>query len=367
MGLGGSLHTIDIDSITEPLIFQTDETLVFRIGVFERQGINYLQHAALYLNNAGDELRSSDYDTSIVFDKYSEDLITVNDPHGLLQHGEFKLLERDTTLLILQFTMTFDSSMDASNLYFVSWNEDKHPTYKTYSDVLTIKPLSIQSVDVEGVEEYLEASYDVNTEELLVIDDSIPYWVKSYVEGWTNNEISDYEFFNSLKSFITHDEYLYSTSVIDDTHSDEIPHWIKQYARLWVDDKISNSDFIYVISHLVKTGVLSDTTNSYLKHVEEKTLISDAEKIESKIISDLSIYAKEWKLGHLSDDEFFNVIHFVIFGDSSQSLSIVDISSSDKISDWVKQHAQKFKNSDVDDEEIISVIYHLSKNNLMEN
>ena len=72
-------------------------------------------------------------------------------------------------------------------------------------------------------------------------------------------------------------------------------------------------------------------------------------------------------MGHLSDDEFFNVIHFVIFGDSSQSLSIVDMSNSDKIPDWVKQHAQKFKNSDVDDEEIISVIYHLSKNNLMEN
>ena len=257
LGLGGSLHTIDMSNVTEPLIFQTDETLVFRIGMYERQGINYMQHAALYLNNAGDDLRSGDYDTSIVFDKYSDELVQITDPHGLIKHGEFKLLERDATLLILQFSMTFAKPMDTSNMYFLSWNEDRNPTYKTFHDILTIKPLSAEFINVEGVEEYLEPSFDENIEELLVIDDTIPYWVKTYVQWWSEGEISDEEFITGIEYMIDEQISERPDNYVDSKRVDEIPKWVRDYARWWSADKIDDEDFVNTIMHLVRTGVIS--------------------------------------------------------------------------------------------------------------
>ncbi len=264
LGLGGSLHSIDLNDVTEPLVFQTNETLIFRIGMYEKQGINFLQHAALYLNNGGkdldgSDLRSSDYDTSIVFDKYSKDTIITTDPNNLLEHSEFKLLEQDATLLIIQFSLTFAKPMDVSNLYFVSWNEEKQPTYKTYYDVLAITPLSVEYPNISNsfvAESYLELSFNSTESESLIVDTSIPYWVKSYVKGWSEDTISDSEFLNAIQFLIDDDVSLNSTSTIDVFHSEEIPNWIKQYARLWVTDKITNEDFISIISHLIKTGVI---------------------------------------------------------------------------------------------------------------
>jgi len=264
LGLGGSLHSIDLNDVTEPLVFQTNETLIFRIGMYEKQGINFMRHAALYLNNDGkdldgSDLRSSDYDTSIVFDKYSEETIITTDPNNLLEHSEFKLLEQDATLLIIQFSLTFAKPMDVSNLYFVSWNEEKQPTYKTYYDVLTITPLSVEYPNISNsfvAESYLELSFNSTESESLIVDTSIPYWVKSYVKGWSEDTISDSEFLNAIQFLIDDDVSLNSTSTIDVFHSEEIPNWIKQYARLWVTDKITNEDFISIISHLIKTGVI---------------------------------------------------------------------------------------------------------------
>ena len=261
---------------------------------------------------------------------------------------------------------TSTEPMDASNMYFVAWNEDRHPTYKTYGDALTIKPLSVEYGGVESVEEYLQPSFDVDVEELLMIDDSIPYWVKPYAGSWINNEISDYEFFNSLEPFIDNDAYLQSTDLVDAVHSDNIPDWVKQYVRLWVDDKISNSDFIYVVGHLVKTGVLSNP-DVYSKHVSEITKNYEIEKYESKSISDLTSYVTQWKDGILTDDEFFNMIYLAIFNSPSEPLSITDTFSSDQIPNWLKQHATKLKDSAVPDHEIVSIIYNLLKSNLMEN
>ena len=257
LGLGGSLHSIDMSNVTEPLVFQTDETLVFRIGMYERQGINFMQHAALYLNNAGDDLRSGDYDTSIVFDKYSEELVQITDPHGLIKHGEFKLLEKDTTLLILQFSMTFAKPMDTSNMYFLSWNEDRNPTYKTFHDILTIKPLSAEFINVEGVNEYLEPTFDENVEELLVIDDTIPYWVKTYVQWWSEGEITDEEFILGIEYMIDEQISERPDNYVDSKRLDEIPKWVRDYARWWSADKIDDEDFVNTIMHLVRTGVIS--------------------------------------------------------------------------------------------------------------
>jgi len=370
IGLGGSLQNIDLNSVTEPMIFQTDETLVFRIGMFEQQGINYVQHAALYLNNVGEDLRSSDYDTSIVFDKYSEELITTNDPNNLLKHSEFKLLARDATYMIVQFSLTFENPMDTSNLYFLSWNEDKNPTYKTYDDVLTIIPLSAEYQDKidEGVEEYLEPTFD-STEELLIIDTSIPYWVKAYVKGWSEGTISDSEFFNAIKYLIDEDESLKSTFTIDTTHSEKIPNWIKQYTRWWVNDNITNEDFISVISHLVKTGVILNTHQ--FKILDDQNTIDDFRvdiNADPEPTSALKAYVKGWSEDTISDSEFFNAIQYLIDDDESlKSTFTIDTTNSTEIPNWIKQYARWLVADDITEENFISILGHLVKTGVILN
>ncbi|AFS80974.1 hypothetical protein NKOR_05440 [Candidatus Nitrosopumilus koreensis AR1] len=258
-GLGGTLRTIDLSDNIEPLVFKTDETLVFRVGVYERQGINHIQHAGLYFNSVGGDLRTKDYDTSIVFDKYSEEIIKTTDPNGLLKHSEFKLLEKeDPTLLILQFAMTFDKSMDTSDLYFELWNEDRNPTYKTFNEILTIKPLD-KPVSIEKPEEYIVVtSDDGEFGGMLPVDDSIPPWVKTYVQFWVKGEMSDDEFIDGIEYLITDELAALPANYVDSQRPDEIPKWVKDYARWWSTDKITDDDFIKAMTHLFRIGVINN-------------------------------------------------------------------------------------------------------------
>jgi len=195
-----------------------------------------------------------------------------------------------------------------SNLYFLAWNEDRNPTYKTFGEALTIKPLSAEYQEklLDGVETYLEPTFE-STEELLIIDTTIPYWVKAYVKGWSEGTISDSEFFNAIKYLIDDNESLKSTFTIDTTHSEEIPNWIKQYARWWVTDDITNDDFISVISHLVKTGVILNTHEFKILNNQnnDDDLIEIDTNIDSQPKSALKAYVKGWAEGAISDSEFF--------------------------------------------------------------
>jgi len=92
----------------------------------------------LYLNNYGSELKVADYDTSIVFDKYSPEQVVLSDPNGLIESYNFRIIEIDAYNFKITYDLTFSQPVDTTNFYVTTWDLDKNPGYKTFEDVLKI-------------------------------------------------------------------------------------------------------------------------------------------------------------------------------------------------------------------------------------
>ncbi len=133
----GILEPVDLDSITQPLVYKPHEDLVFSFDLFENQGINYVEHVGLYLNNNGQDLKTKDYDTSIVYDKYSPEELILSDPNGLIESYEFNITEIDRTNFKVTFDLTFSKTFDPTNFYVTVWDLDKNVDYKLMKTYFT--------------------------------------------------------------------------------------------------------------------------------------------------------------------------------------------------------------------------------------
>lgn len=136
--LTGIFEQVYLDSIAQPLTYKPHEELVFSFELFENQGINNVEHVGLYLNNKGQDLRTKDYDTSIVYDKYASEELTLVDPNGLIESYEFNIEEIDGFNFEVSFSLTFAQSFDSTNFYVTVWDSDKNADYETYENILHI-------------------------------------------------------------------------------------------------------------------------------------------------------------------------------------------------------------------------------------
>jgi len=135
---GAMLEPIDLNSIEDTLVFKTNEDLAFSFDLYENQGINNIEHVGLYLNNAGPDLKTKDYDTSIVFDKYAPEELMLSDPNGLIESYDFEIMEIDAFNFKITYSLTFSQTFDTTNFYVTVWDSDKNPNYKTFEGILQI-------------------------------------------------------------------------------------------------------------------------------------------------------------------------------------------------------------------------------------
>lgn len=137
-GFGAMLEPIDLNSIEDTLVFKTNEDLAFSFDLYENQGIHNIEHIGLYLNSNGQDLKTKDYDTSIVFDKYSPEELTLTDPNGLIESYDFDIKEIDAFNFKITYSLTFLQTFDTTNFYVTVWDSDRNPTYKTFEGILQI-------------------------------------------------------------------------------------------------------------------------------------------------------------------------------------------------------------------------------------
>jgi hypothetical protein len=227
----GILEPIDLDSVEETMMFKPNEDLLFSFDLYENQGINNVEHIALYLNNAGQDLKTRDYDTSIVYDKYSSEQLMLSDPNGLIESYDFEIVELDANNFKVNFNLKFLQTFDTTNLYVTVWDSDKNPTYKTFENILQIS-------DSENIPEQL-----------------VPDWIKSNASWWTEGTIDDETFIQGIQFLIKEGIIEISSTSTDET-SDEIPSWVKDMSGWWADDQIPESDFINAMTYLINVGII---------------------------------------------------------------------------------------------------------------
>jgi hypothetical protein len=85
---------------------------------------------------------------------------------------------------------------------------------------------------------------------------SIPTWVKNTSKWWSQDQIQDSEFTNSM-------QYLITTGIMQIPHdsaklisSKTIPVWIKHDAGWWADGQISDEEFVKGIQWLISNGII---------------------------------------------------------------------------------------------------------------
>ena len=85
---------------------------------------------------------------------------------------------------------------------------------------------------------------------------SIPAWIKSTVEFWTQGVTSDAEFISAI-------QYLIDNGIIvvppteAGSESSTIPSWIKSTAQYWVEGVTSDAEFISAIQYLIVVGIIT--------------------------------------------------------------------------------------------------------------
>jgi hypothetical protein len=245
-GFAGSLTATDLSTISHTMYFKPQEDLMFTLGFSDIQGPSYLEHVGLYLNNVGKELKSKDYDTSIVYEKYGDPQIRITDPHGLFKTSNLKIIEKDRQHGIVQFELEFADLTDMTNMYVTMWDLDRNVSYRTFENILQIgePPVVINPVMSEPT--------TVAT---------VPDWLKTGAGWWADGTIDDVDFVQGIQYLIDHKLITVLDASSIDNGSSEIPQWVKNNAKWWSEDKISEDDFVNGIQYLVKTGILHVGSN----------------------------------------------------------------------------------------------------------
>ena len=96
----------------------------------------------------------------------------------------------------------------------------------------------------------------VGTGTFTVSKSLIPSWIKNNAKWWSDDIVSDSEFFNGM-------EHLINEKIIDIPDTEKslspektLPDWIKNNAKWWGNDLISDDEFITALEFLVKKGII---------------------------------------------------------------------------------------------------------------
>ena len=98
---------------------------------------------------------------------------------------------------------------------------------------------------------------DIDREAQLISKTSLPSWFKNTVFWWTNGQINDSDFINSIE-FLIEEKIIKipQTEVSIQSYSKNIPILFKSNAKLWIDDNITDGEFLEYISILIKNGII---------------------------------------------------------------------------------------------------------------
>jgi len=107
----------------------------------------------------------------------------------------------------------------------------------------------------------------------------IPGWIKSVAKWWSQDQIEDSEFVNTLR-FLVANKIMEIPSVETGTKTSEsIPFWIRDTAGWWADDLISDKDFVSGIHYMIENGILVVDINQDSDKIREENE-KDFEKFE---------------------------------------------------------------------------------------
>jgi len=86
---------------------------------------------------------------------------------------------------------------------------------------------------------------------------SIPTWIKTNAEWWSNNQIDDETFATAIEFLINDGVIIIPDTSTSNTNEDiVIPNWVKTNAAWWASNQINDLSFIQSIQFLIENGII---------------------------------------------------------------------------------------------------------------
>jgi len=170
----------------------------------------------------------------------------------------------DGNLVFITVELTFAKPLDSSDVIIRMWDEKNQSLDTIIKDMLVITG---DEVEISTNSESEDTIGDSQDETITETQTSIPEWLKKNAGWWSQGQLDDSTFTNSV-------QYLIQNQIIDipitpnvsvdpddiiETEEEPVttvPKWIKINAGWWSAGQIDDETFVMGIQYLVENGII---------------------------------------------------------------------------------------------------------------
>ena len=239
LGFGGILQKeIKLTNSMPTAVVETGTEMSFRVVLYEKGGIDAIEHITLYTNVHASNSRVSDSDTYL---RYNKGEVTLTDPNGIFSKGNISFVQRDVSLVEVVFELTAEKTMELSDILIRTWDDKRNSVDAKFVDAIEIVPATQQTTEiVSGNDHTVEFGGTISEEN----EGEPPFDMKIISDwgGFSNNAISDSEMLSLL-----------------DIEGEQVPSWMKKskIAQWVLDGKVTQEELVNAMKYLEKIGVLN--------------------------------------------------------------------------------------------------------------
>ncbi|MBI3638691.1 MAG: hypothetical protein HY223_00055 [Thaumarchaeota archaeon] len=228
IGFGGKLLSSNTTAV-----FETGNSVRFRLLLEEDKGAETISHVALYTNIRGNSSGIYDSDTHVTYEKFQSNEII--DPHGFFSKVNISTVQIDATILQVNFDITLAKEMKKTDVIARVWTlfGDSYDT--RIINALAVKPAAEPTLTTS------ETSTNLSE-------------IKDNAKRWALGQASEADFAKNI--YVLIDKGLIKETQTIST-SDHIPSWVKNNAKWWADEKTSDDEFMLAIQWLIDHGVIT--------------------------------------------------------------------------------------------------------------
>jgi len=244
---------------SKSVTFKKNQKVVLDFDIFETRGD--LKHATLYMN----EGEITGYLEEYTYIRWDDKGVTIHDEKGIFNEADIEIIENEDRSLTLRFTMAFGSEVDESDVMLKVWNYKRQGANIVYEDAFKVTDAADESISESLFSDIIsEASQEPKPQEIPDIivqsepkDKSIPAWIKTSANWWSENQINDKDFVLGLEYLVKEEIIQIPKIQVNTDKSQNIPEWIKSTAGWWSEGGITDDEFKNAVQWLIEKGVMT--------------------------------------------------------------------------------------------------------------
>lgn len=240
---------------SEPLEFQTGESINISMSIYENTGPMFMQHVALY-TDFQEPFSWHNSELYIEWDKGNP--LIIKDDKDIFKHvnATYSIVDN---MFEFTFSIIFEKPMKSSDVTLYFWDYKRNPVFVELDDLITVRGVQKESKDITK-SKVIEKPSDKAKH----IQASIPTWIKNNTGWWADGKVDDETFVNGIEYLVGKKVIIVQTERLPDQTSElrerqvpqNIPEWIKNSAKWWSEDLVSDEEFLNALKWMIENNII---------------------------------------------------------------------------------------------------------------